>query len=851
MPQKAEPKKAEHPPFELRQVGNKWQFNANRGRGWQDFPPNHPLLPALAEVVSVTNKKGEQVLTLKNGKTLSSDEFASYALRHEFAASADSTTEVPETPDYYPTIAEGALQDWKTFYREQNRAAPEEYYGQLQKIFQSALQGVFGIRAMTAAVKARNSGEISTTIKSVPRFWDPELFGDYSRATPADVQKRYEQALLLPTHYGAAAREMRDKFDPRYTDKSGTVKSTTVPDSGTRLYWDGERWQKDPIPTIDEQFNKAVLAGEFDRARALANLRDKPTDAKLFDIAMQYTQSPGDSFIMQNLQRGLARLDVAPGSIGFVPRQSFLTDAYNKLFNAPDPFTALTPAESVPGKQLTGDVLADAEKIRLGWRTRQPETFRRNESEDEDARARLAAMDAMGEDALWATGHNSGSGATGGSVSEPHSFPFDSSVFPPDETGLAREFFGIPMYPHGTWPTATEQSTSTTLPGFAQGGTTFGGPIIVGEEGPEVITNAPPGLHVVPVHVAAAAQMLRDGIRGFGEGGVVTDDAATEEKTRLIQAAITNSRRLFGNTVGQLTPPVNPYPDWMVAAYDHFNERWVWLTPTDADKLYSSPSYRNNTSGLDIYGYQMPTPWEAKRIDEAFTLGKMRADLQTKGRSTANVENKAYRLGSDYRDYETDLQRYRKHPTPAIRALATDRQLRMTEILDLVARLKVPFVAPPPIVTTAPNVTNAPVVTTAPPNTTTTTTGGKTTVKGPKDVESRVFGDSGGVLITGATGLPAAFGGQVEVGHTFANLMKGQALRQPGSLLNAVGLRIPSAQAQHRMSPLERDEFMSLSKIATGDKSGANIAEELKTTIPGAITKGLFSRLPTRRTKLL
>ena len=94
--------------------------------------------------------------------------------------------------------------------------------------------------------------------------------------------------------------------------------------------------RRDALLTLDQQIDEAVAEGSFDYARALANVRDRPTQLELWQAALDFATSPGDALILQNVQRGLAELEREPGEIGSFPKPALLTQGFADLQT--DPF---------------------------------------------------------------------------------------------------------------------------------------------------------------------------------------------------------------------------------------------------------------------------------------------------------------------------------------------------------------------------------------------------------------------------------------------------------------------------------------------------------------------------------
>jgi hypothetical protein len=101
-----------------------------------------------------------------------------------------------------------------------------------------------------------------------------------------------------------------------------------------------------------------------------------------------------------------------------------------------------------------------------------------------------------------------------------------------------------------------------------------------------------------------------------------------------------------------------------------------------------------------------------------------------------------------------------------------------------------------------------------------------------RSLSSTVRGTLGGTLFQSKAG--DIFGNEgIEVGPGIAELLKGRTLDQPGSLLSAVGLRPPSAQALRNMTPLELGEFSEIGRLS-GIPSDV-FSQEITSAVPGGL----------------
>ena len=95
---------------------------------------------------------------------------------------------------------------------------------------------------------------------------------------------------------------------------------------------------EDAMLSLQQQMDKAIVEGDFKYAAALGGILDRPTSQDVFDRALQFAKSPGDSFILNQIQRGLKQTTATPGDIRRLPKNTFLTQAFLDLTR--DPFEA-------------------------------------------------------------------------------------------------------------------------------------------------------------------------------------------------------------------------------------------------------------------------------------------------------------------------------------------------------------------------------------------------------------------------------------------------------------------------------------------------------------------------------
>jgi hypothetical protein len=88
------------------------------------------------------------------------------------------------------------------------------------------------------------------------------------------------------------------------------------------------------MPQLDDIITQALVDGEFEKAFAYQDFRDRPSAAEAFETALQFARSPADQQIVSDIARGGTAVDQAaffdpnrPRRIG--PQPDFLISAFN------------------------------------------------------------------------------------------------------------------------------------------------------------------------------------------------------------------------------------------------------------------------------------------------------------------------------------------------------------------------------------------------------------------------------------------------------------------------------------------------------------------------------------------
>ena len=348
--------------YEFRNIGGRWEHRLPGGE-WSTLDEGSWIGQVLADVTAVRTGPNGQEFVRADGSV---GDFtwlwtSAYALR-------DGGTEGKPNEAYPGQLSHGRpswwperyldYDAWEALMSERYDGDPAGYQQERDRMWEATLNG--SVDAPDATSRAQVlSGRVRAA--PPPTWWRPE-YGDYGRATPTEVEARKESA--ISGTYGQEARDAALQYAVGDDKRTFAKPETYVdPESGQRFYrsaatdaWhpiqqSKESARRDAILSLDEQIDEAIIKGDLDYARALANVRDTPTKKELFDIAMQFAKSPGDSMILQNIQRGLSKLDKPEGELGVVPRPSGLLEAYAGLQADPYADAALRGRQ---GPDMTG-----------------------------------------------------------------------------------------------------------------------------------------------------------------------------------------------------------------------------------------------------------------------------------------------------------------------------------------------------------------------------------------------------------------------------------------------------------------------------------------------------------------
>jgi hypothetical protein len=117
-----------------------------------------------------------------------------------------------------------------------------------------------------------------------------------------------------------ALAELAPRFDPGIQEVDGM---TLLQQRG------GQIGQLTP-PNLDQIITQALVDGEYDKAFAFQDFRDRPTAQETFQTALQFARSPADQVLISSIARGEQTVQPPPaGTIQRVgPQPDFLVQAY-------------------------------------------------------------------------------------------------------------------------------------------------------------------------------------------------------------------------------------------------------------------------------------------------------------------------------------------------------------------------------------------------------------------------------------------------------------------------------------------------------------------------------------------
>jgi len=155
--------------------------------------------------------------------------------------------------------------------------------------------------------------------------------------------------------YTGALSELDPRFDPMVEDVDGM----TLLQQRT-----GAVGQLTP-PNMDQIITQALVDGEYDKAFAFQDFRDRPSAAETFQTALQFARSPADQTLISAIARG--EQFVAPPPAGEIqrvgPQPDFLVQAYQDFQRRTQAGRAPT-GEEIAGASQEPTLQAQLEAIR-------------------------------------------------------------------------------------------------------------------------------------------------------------------------------------------------------------------------------------------------------------------------------------------------------------------------------------------------------------------------------------------------------------------------------------------------------------------------------------------------------
>ncbi len=158
---------------------------------------------------------------------------------------------------------------------------------------------------------------------------DPQTgrqFVQSASGTWTELAPRYQQGVVesggrqfLQQTTGALA-----ELEPRYTPE------VTEVDGMSLLQQRSGAISQLAKPNLDQVITQALVDGEYDKAFAFQDFRDRPSAAETFQTALEFARSPADQILISSIARGEQTVQPPPpGTIQRVgPQADFLVQAY-------------------------------------------------------------------------------------------------------------------------------------------------------------------------------------------------------------------------------------------------------------------------------------------------------------------------------------------------------------------------------------------------------------------------------------------------------------------------------------------------------------------------------------------
>ena len=138
--------------------------------------------------------------------------------------------------------------------------------------------------------------------------------------------------------YTGALSELAPRFDPGIQDVDGMSLLQQRSGAISQL----------AKPDLDQVITQALVDGEYDKAFAFQDFRDRPTASEAFQTALQFARSPADQVLISSIARGETAVQPPPpGQIQRVgPQPDFLVQAYQDFQRRTQAGRAPTPEEA-------------------------------------------------------------------------------------------------------------------------------------------------------------------------------------------------------------------------------------------------------------------------------------------------------------------------------------------------------------------------------------------------------------------------------------------------------------------------------------------------------------------------
>jgi len=338
----------------------------------------------------------------------------------------------------------------------------------------------------------------------------------------------------------------------------------------------GTRGELVPLDNaLERAIEQAVIDGDFEKAVAFDDFRQRPSRLEFFNAALAFARSPADQQLVSALAHGDTIVEqVAPGEVRRIgPQPEFLQDAFAGLEGQVNAGRAPTQAEF--SGALSAPTLEDRLKSEADRRKQELHELALQsaqldlKSKQFTFEQQLAGTQVTSPTAVVTPSSTSSStsSSTGGGTTatttpaEPIEFTAEGLA----AAGLGE--FEIENVLGSLAPAAAQEPepvdfgpskkprTGAGVFGLAHGGTVRNGTAVVGEEGPELIHHTPAGTQVTPLSEKAEAKIKKRGVPGMQEGGIVFNDTLPTGLRRLQRGqTIPASRGRLFRAAGLATP---------------------------------------------------------------------------------------------------------------------------------------------------------------------------------------------------------------------------------------------------------------------------------------------------------